>query len=331
MTRRRPPKASWNHPANHGIVEPMDTQLHDRGYRRLFEDPYFLGQLLTTFVKEPWVDGLDLATLERLDATFIDPRLVRSEADMIFRTHLGGREAYLVILLEFQSRPDRFMAVRALQYQCSIWLSLLARNPDLRVLPAVLPLVLYTGDSAWDAPLQLAELIESAPAGFEAYLPRFTYRLVDQGSYEPSTLLGLRNLVSALFLLEHTHRQELEPHFATIRGWLRTACDESPESASRFSQWVKVRFAVRNRRADEISADDIRIPEDPMTILDQTIKQLHDEYRQAHQDGHKEGHKEGHKDAQLEVAAKALAKGLSVSEVAELTGLSIDEVRTLAH
>ena len=53
--------------------------------------------------------------------------------------------------------------------------------------------------------------------------------------------------------------------------------------------------------------------------------------RLAHEEGRRLGHEEGRREGRLEVAARALAKGTPPAEVAELTGLTLEEVLELTH
>ena len=43
---------------------------YDGGYHLLFSHPRMVADFLSGFVNEPWVDGLDLSTLERVNAKF---------------------------------------------------------------------------------------------------------------------------------------------------------------------------------------------------------------------------------------------------------------------
>jgi predicted transposase YdaD len=298
----------------------MDPQLHDKGYKRLFSDPYFLRELLTTFVKEPWVDDVELEGLELLPTEFVDERLRRSAADLLFRVRFRGQEAYLVILLEFQSTPDRFMALRVLAYQCQVWLSLADLSSELRDLPPVFPLVLYSGERRWHAPQELAELIAGGGAALAAYVPHFRYHLVDEHAYGRETLLAVENLVSGLFLLEQTAHQDVAMYRQAVSRWLKETWATHRAAAHRFMKWVLVRFDPDNRRAEEIWATDIESPEEFDKMLDQTLQHIRDE-----------GRKEGRIEERRELAIKLLTRGLGVVEVAELTGLPEDEVRALGH
>ena len=83
-----------------------------------------------------------------------------TESDIIYQVRLKGREAYLVILLEFQSTVGRFMALRMLNYLTNFYMDYVESQVGVSLLPPVFPLVLYNGDRRWTAPVSLAELIQ---------------------------------------------------------------------------------------------------------------------------------------------------------------------------
>lgn len=57
---------------------------HDAGYKRLFAHPELVADLLTGFVREPWIAELDFGTLEKYPTEFIDDRLRQRRNDIIF-------------------------------------------------------------------------------------------------------------------------------------------------------------------------------------------------------------------------------------------------------
>jgi hypothetical protein len=86
---------------------------HDALYHRLFSHPGMVAQLLREFVDEPWVDELELAGMERISAKFHASGGERRDSDVIWRIpRRDGGDAYLLLLLEFQSRSDHWMALR---------------------------------------------------------------------------------------------------------------------------------------------------------------------------------------------------------------------------
>ena len=48
---------------------------YDHAYKRLFAGPELVADLLREFIREPWVQALDLSTLERVSASFVSTDL----------------------------------------------------------------------------------------------------------------------------------------------------------------------------------------------------------------------------------------------------------------
>jgi hypothetical protein len=179
---------------------------HDTVYHRLFSHPGMVAQLLREFVAGPWLDDLDLDGMERLNAKFHAETSERREGDMIWRIpRRGGGDTYLVLLLEFQSTPNHWMALRALVYAGLLWQQLVReqRLPLDGRLPPVLPVVVYNGDRRWAAPLALHELVglpENSPLW--RWQPDTRYHIVDEGAFGDDDLEGRDTLPALLFRLE---------------------------------------------------------------------------------------------------------------------------------
>ena len=127
---------------------------HDSTYHRLFIHPGMVARLLREFVAGPWLDGLDLDGMERLNAKLHADTSARRDGDMIWRIpRHGGADTWLVLLLEFQSSSDPWMALRVMVYAGLLWQHLVKekRLPPDGKLPPILPVVLYNGDRRWTA------------------------------------------------------------------------------------------------------------------------------------------------------------------------------------
>ena len=179
---------------------------HDTLYHRLFSDPRMVAELLREFVAGPWLDDLDLARMERLNAKFHTETTERRDGDMIWRIprHEGG-DTYLVLLLEFQSTSDHWMALRALVYAGLLWQHLVKeqRLPADGRLPTILPVVLYNGDRRWTAPVALHDLIGlPGDSLLWQWQPGMRYHLIDEGGFSDDDLGRRDTLAALLFRLE---------------------------------------------------------------------------------------------------------------------------------
>jgi len=213
----------------------------DTGYRLLFSHPRMVADLLASFLPPTWSAALDLDTLEPLNTDFLSDTLRQRRADCLWRVRWGPAWLYVVIHIEFQSSEDTHMALRVSTYLTLLYQDLVrtGRIPAGALLPAVLPIVLYNGESPWRAPTDLVELIESPPVGLELFQPRIRYLLIDEGRYSDADLASReRNLVAALFRLEKGWPPTVLMEVLTLLAeWLQAP--EQRELQRAFVTWLR--------------------------------------------------------------------------------------------
>ena len=180
---------------------------HDQSYKAMFSHALPVRDLLRDFVSElldggrEWVERLDFATLEPLPTEHIDPTLRGRSNDAVWRLRFrdaGGERDWLhvLVMIEFQSRIDWFMALRVQGYAVRLYESLWSdRRPGRGDrLPPVLAVVIYNGRSRWRAVTRMAGLVGEGTrpaAARAAAAPAFTgdsYVLIDPGAYVGRTL-----------------------------------------------------------------------------------------------------------------------------------------------
>jgi predicted transposase YdaD len=218
---------------------------HDTSYKLLFSHREMVADLIRGFVSEDWVAALDFDTLERVREVSVSHDLREREDDILWRLRLvrDGREhwLYVYLLLEFQSRVDRLMAVRLLTYVGLLYQDLAAAGeiPPGGFLPPVLPIVLYNGERGWWAKTSLDGLQEpDLPPQLLHWQPQIRYLLLEERRYGETALRGPRNLAAALFRLESSRRPEdIEQVLATLVEWLGDPAQAALRRA--FVVWLK--------------------------------------------------------------------------------------------
>ncbi|MEZ4437028.1 MAG: Rpn family recombination-promoting nuclease/putative transposase [bacterium] len=161
----------------------LGNKLHDSFFRVIFGGyPSAAAGALRAILPPRLAAALDFDRLEAMSGEFVTAALRQRRADLLFRVWLRDLEARLVWLFEQQAKPLRLMVWRGSDYTSAIWRAevlehrkLHRRDPD--TLPAVIPVVLYTGRRPWSAPRRLTELIDlPSPLLEEArpFLPEMT-------------------------------------------------------------------------------------------------------------------------------------------------------------
>jgi hypothetical protein len=248
---------------------------HDALYHRIFSHPGMVAQLLRDFVQEPWVKDLDLEQMERINARFHADSDQRRDGDVIWRIPLReGGEAYLLLMLEFQSSPDRWMALRVMVYAGLVWQHLIKEKrmtTDGR-LPPVFPVVVYNGDPGWIMPLSLDPLIGLPPESpLWQWQPQVRYHIIDEGAFSETDLASRDTLAALLFRLENCREADqvialvdavidwfrrhdgfdaLRPMFAALAGRVVTMTDGAAPSVQVSENLLEVRTMLATRAAE---------------------------------------------------------------------------------
>lgn len=258
-------------------------------------------ELLRGFLPPYWVERLDFSTLRRGSGSVITDDLRERHNDVIWSLCWKGEKGkphrfWIYLLLELQSKPDRYMAVRLLTY-VGLLLQDLIRTKNLEpggLLPPVLPVVLYHGKPRWRAPLDLASLFAPVPREGRHHLPQLSYRLLDAGRL-PLNRPGLRdNLVAATLRLETAEARDAVSRLEDLRILV-------PADLRRiFDIWLDGRFR-RYPFGAIIPPGTINL--ESGTMLEETFKEWEQKMRR---EGRREGRQEGEVQGMQKVALDLL-------------------------
>jgi len=293
-------------------------QIYDRGYKKLFSNKGFFQQLLESFVPFDWVKEIDFENCELLDKTFISKEYEKRESDVIYKVYLRGKITYIVILIEFQSSPDKFMALRLLHYITSFYMRLKESEETFEKLPAVFPIVVYSGKEKWTAPIHLNTLIENNELLGDFAL-NFKYFKIAENEIAVEQLLKISNVVSTLFLGEaHFDRNLL------IQELSKLLKQDNHQMVSMLFNYFEQLF--NHKKLDKVdwkSLDNVRT-EKEMTMFLESLEEHLSKIRY-------EGKIEGKIEGKLEIVKAMLVKGVDIDFILEVTGLSKEELEQLKH
>ncbi|MCX6089877.1 MAG: Rpn family recombination-promoting nuclease/putative transposase, partial [Candidatus Atribacteria bacterium] len=238
-----------------------------------------------------------------------------------------GQEVIFFLLLELQSTVDFQMPYRLLLYLVEIWRDFLKNTPPNEaerkefLLPSVIPLVLYNGEAPWTAKQTFGEYLSGGEL-FEEYLLNFRYFLIDVHRYTEEELLTLSNLIGAVFYLDQENDgKELIRRLKKIIGFFR---DMPDELIILFMHWIKFAFSAKVPRSLQESIRKIineSKPNEVNTMISNLAKTLEEMEQKAEKRGEM-------KKAKI-IVRQMLRKGMDEELIAELTGLSREEVEKM--
>ena len=180
--------------------KPAIEKEHDKIIKRVFTSK----KEASRFIRKTLKIDVKAKDLELVQNSFVTVELKYREADIVYKI----KGTNVVILIEHQTRVDKKMTYRILNYQMEI---MRANEGEEECL--VIPIVLYTGKEKWTAKRYIREIqdnsidndivLDKMPLGLLGY-----YTLVDVNEYTKEKLLKEKGILSKIMLLEKERNTE---------------------------------------------------------------------------------------------------------------------------
>ena len=205
---------------------------HDGSYSRIFSHRKTAEDLIQVALKRVnWLDAIDFGSLTERSNDFVSDKGARRRGDYVWQVTIDSNkheelgeiageanDLYFLIALEFQSRIDRDMPVRIASYRAMIRQRLAERNRG-KPIPEVLPIVIYNGETPWNAERTVeARLMRPLP-GLEQYRAEGSYLLVEMRQPEIADQ-PIGNVLGIMASLEQAK------DWKTVREIVETRCEE---------------------------------------------------------------------------------------------------------
>ncbi len=189
---------------------------HDALFRATFGQPRHAAAEQRAVLPAPVLAELALDTLAPLDGSFVDGELRSSCADLLFDVKLRTSGSGLVyFLIEHQSKPDRQMPLRLLQYMTQVWTRHAARHRAGARLPPIVPVLIHHGPKPWPWPRDFRSAMTLRKPLGTALGPRlldFEFVLDDLTRLTDAELLARTMDGIARVVLVALHDANVKPH-----------------------------------------------------------------------------------------------------------------------
>lgn len=261
------------------IIDEKVHNRYDKGYKYLLSIKRNFIDFLKTFIKIGLEEDITEENIKLMDKEFITIDFEKRESDLIYEIKTKKDKVYFV-LLEMQSKVDKMMAYRLLNYMVEIW-----RKDEGNIksceeykLPKIIPCVLYNGRNKWTAPIEFKNLYDDVERN-EEYLINFKYILVDVHRYKPEHLLEMSNVISSAFYLDSSTKQTMEQRLKTL---IKKLSKLTPEEIKEIKRWIVNTMAFTEDQHGMLEKEILKGGEEAMTNLERISREIYE-------DGIKEG------------------------------------------
>lgn len=279
------------------------TNPHDRFFRETLADPKVASDFLRYYLPGEITELLDLSEApEPMKDSYVDPELRTYFSDLLYKVRLRGeRDAYVYLLMEHKSYPERKVCYQLLRYMTRIWDNDLR---DLDNLQPIFPVVVYHGAATWRLSDRLQDLFDELPDALRPYTPDFRYWLCDLSSYSDDELKGEITLRVAVMALKYIFRPELPARLHDIFRLLHEVI--SQPTGLRALEVLLRYFSVAT---DQVTGSDLRraVEETFHEEGEQTMKTIAEQWIE---EGMKRGLHQGFVEGQEMGLREGLQRGL---------------------
>ncbi len=284
-----------------------EITIHDTFFAKNLSKKEVATDFLKTYCPESFKQMIDFDSvrLEKTNTRFITENARRFKvADLLFSVSVDHKKVFLLIHIEHQSTPNKYMPFRVMNYKSGIWLDYIDLHPDEPV-PPIVSFVYYHGvKRPYPYSMKIEDLFEGlTPEQKKQLLEPI---LIDLSQYDDESLQTHGAMEPVDLLMKHTFDKPEENLFLKLFNALKKADSQMRVLGVEYMidsyEWSEEAFInMASKNLDEA---------DVMTIrqrIEQRVLQKNSE----------------------QIARNSLAKGLDVELVAEITGLSVTAVKNI--
>lgn len=312
---------------------------HDATFRQFLSQPTIARDFMALHLPAEFLALCDLDTLKLESGAFVEEDLRQYFSDILYSLKTTSRDdGYIHVLIEHQSSPDRHMAFRLMRYA----IAAMQRHLDAghKKLPLVIPILFYSGKRS-PYPYSTRWLDEFSIPAFASRLYSNAFPLVDVTVIPDEEIVGHRSMAALTLLQKHIHQRDL----AELIDKLAPVTLADYLSSSQVISLVNYLLQAGETADADLFVRTLaqRVPqhEDALMTIAQQLEQkgiekgmekgLEEGLQLGEQRGLVKGRSEGERSAALKIARTMLQNGLPPSLVAEMTGLSDDDLAQIAH
>lgn len=291
------------------------TNPHDQFFRESMKDKRVAKEFLKINLPA------EICALIDFDELILQPRsqsnAVRRESivDVLFKTRIVGREAYIYLLLEHQSTPDPFMSLRVIEYTINAIREYLKQHRT-KTIPLIYPLVVYHG-TPYQFKTDIRDLVDAPRELVDKFFLK-PFQLLDLNQVSDETLK--QSMWSGImeFTLKHIFERDMLPFIQEIAPMLQ----EIVHRGGRDFTGIVLQYVLESA---ELSSDQEFFNLINTQISDEEGEKIMSLAEKLRLEGEIKGELKG----EMKLIKKMLANGVDPVFISKNTGVSIQKIKEL--
>jgi len=296
---------------------------HDTFFREVFTDTQKARELISLALPPQVTSLFDWKKFVHESGTFIDEAMREHHSDILFSTGLiKGDRIKIYILFEHKSYHDIHLFTQLLRYLTQIY-------TKMKELTPVIPLVFYHGTGKWKVPETFFDdfrLPREMKPVFRRYIPDFRYELINLQSRNIDDMIIPLTMKVLLYTFKHIRHFQDEGILERFIVLSKDLFFE--ESGLKIIEKMPLYlFTVNDIQPEKVrDSIDRLISADKGDIAMTTAERL---IQQGIEKGMEKGLKKGILNGKKETALNMLRRGYSREDIADITGLPVEEIDKL--
>ena len=301
----------------------------DNSFKRIFDDHRLFVDFIKDFIHIDTLENVKPEDIQDITERFLPLFQESRDADTVKRINLKDNTPFFVIaVLEHQSKVNFRSCFKMLLYICMVletWEREAEKErPGCSLLknfkyPPVLPMIFYDGKDAWTAERNFLNRTYLNDI-LGKYIPKFEYELVNLNDYNIDDITKFGDALSFLLLIDKIRNSKGRTDKTEVPAeYLEKLMLQIPENMVKLIQDVTRIFLEKSGLEAEKAAAIVEKAgrKEYGGMFEAAIESIQEGKAEAWAEGKAEGRAE----YQAETARNALAKGLSIELIQEITGV----------
>jgi len=275
----------------------------------------------------------DFSSLKLENGSFVEENLRQSFSDILYSLKTNdGEKAYVQVLIEHQSTPDKHMAFRMHRYAVAAMKNHL--DAGHKKLPLVIPILFYTGKRT-PYPYSTNLFQEFASPEWARKIYNSDYPLVDITVIPDEEIMEHRSMATLTLLQKHIHKRNLRELMDKLVASLVNEYLPTPQVAALINYIIQAGETTDAEVFVRELASRLPQYEDNLMTIAQQLEQkgINKGIQQGREEGIQLGEQRGIALGELRekrtIACMMLQQGMSYDVVVKVTGLSMKELASL--